>query len=358
MKTRRSVFWFVIVVAALIALVLWLGKKQPVQTQPTAAVETNAAPPAATATSAPVSAPVHSNATPAAQAVPRAPVPTPPLKTKEQQMREGLAELNDEDVVLYGRVIDQFGSPVAGAAVKGSIQVNNGTRVGSDKISLVTDGNGFFTVSGYKGKALGIYVSKTGYVMATTNTYFVYSLLWPESQRYVPDVGNPTVIKMWKLQGAEPLVSIDKTYKLRYTGVPMNFDLVTGEIVPAGGDLKITVNRSLGEVSEHNPQDWSVQVEAVDGGLIETTVAESRVTYAAPEDGYQPSAAFEMSTTTQSWHAAVDQMFFFESRNGKAFSKVRLILGINETPDGFMDITFSGVANTNGSRNWEATAPQ
>jgi len=357
MKIRRSIFWFVAIVAVLIALALWLGKKKPTETPLVVSPATNVAPPAVTAASLSASAPVHSNA-PVAQAVPSAPVPTTPSQSKEQQMRTGLAELNDEDVVLYGRVIDQFGSPVVGAAIKGSIQVNNGTRVGADKISLVTDGNGFFTVSGYKGKALGINVSKAGYVLATTNTRFVYSLLWPEGERYNPDPNNPAVIKMWKLQGAEPLVGIDKTYKLRYTGAPINFDLVAGEIVPTGGDLKITVNRAAGEVSEHNPQDWSVQVEAVNGGLIETTVAESRVTYAAPEDGYQPSAAFVMSTASQSWHAAVDQMFFIESRGGKVYGKVRLIFGINETLDGFMNITFSGVANVNSSRNWEATVPQ
>ena len=175
---------------------------------------------------------------------------------------------------------------------------------------------------------------------------------------FSPDPNNPTVIRMWKLQGAEPLVSINQDYKLHYTTAPINFDLVAGQIVPAGGDVKITVNRSSGIVSEHNPQDWSVQVEAVDGGLIKTTVAEARATYAAPQNGYEPNATFEMSTATQSWHAAVDQSFFIENRGGKVYSKVRLIFGINDTPDGFLNITFNGVANANGSPNWEPTVPQ
>lgn len=174
MQVRRSIFWFIVVMAALIALVLWHGKKQSVETPPSTSVETNTVPSAATVPSQPVSAPVHTNTAIAPAA---SNVPPPPTESKEQQMREGLAELNDEDVVLYARVIDQFGSPVAGAAITGSIQVNNGTRVGADKISLVTDSNGFFTISGYKGKALGINVSKAGYVLASTNTYFIYSLL-------------------------------------------------------------------------------------------------------------------------------------------------------------------------------------
>jgi hypothetical protein len=54
----------------------------------------------------------------------------------------------------------------------------------------------------------------------------------------------------------------------------------------------------------------------------------------------------------------VDEIFFIQSRNGQVYSKVHLLFGINDTPDGFMNITFNGVANTNGSRNWEATAPK
>lgn len=353
MKMRRSIFWFIIVIAALIALALWHGRKQPTKTSAIAAMETNAPPPTATVPNAPMSPPVHANA-PIAPTVSN--VPTPPTESKEQQMREGLAELNNEDVVLYGRVIDQFGAPVAGATVTGSVQVNNGTRVGSDKISLLTDGNGFFTISGYKAKALGIWVTKEGYVMATTNTYFIYSLLWSAARRFTPDPNNPTVIKMWKLQGAEPLVDISKEYKLPFTSAPINFDLVAGKIVPTGGDVRITVNRPAGEVSEHNPQDWGFEIEAVDGGLIETSGKEEAVTFAAPENGYQSSDTLTASSNRHGI-GIIQQAFFVQSRNGQVYSKLGLSFGINRTPDGLMDITFSGVANPNSSRNWEATAP-
>jgi hypothetical protein len=353
MKIRRSLFWFIFIVVVLIVAVLWMKKSHLVQPVPTAAIETNGAPLAGTGPSILF----KTNTPPASQDASSTTVPMLPLQSKEQQMREGLAELNDEDIVLYGRVMDQFASPVPGAQIAASIQVNNGTRVGADKISLVTDGNGFFTISGYKGKALGINVSKAGYVLATTNTRFVYSLLWPESERYVPDAGNPVVIKMWKLQGAEPLVSINKEYRLPFTSTPIYFDLVAGKIVPAGGDVRITVNRPAGEVSEHNPQDWGFEIEAVDGGLIETSGNEEAVTFAAPENGYQSSDALTVSSNHHGV-GIIQQAFFVQSRNGQVYSKLGLSFGINEKPDGFMNITFSGVANTNSSRNWEATAPQ
>jgi hypothetical protein len=271
-------------------------------------------------------------------------------------MKEGLAELNDEDVVLYAKVIDQFGGPVASATVTGSVQVNNGTREGSDKISLTTDANGSFTISGYKGKALGIWVKKTGYVMATTNTRFVYSLLWHEAERYVPDQNNPAVIKMWKLQGAEPLTGVDQRYKFHFTDAPLNFDLLTGKIVPNGGDLQITLSRSQGEVSERSLQDWGAQIEAVGGGLIEVPPMESRVTYELPMTGYQPGYNYLMSTNTHSWQGGLGRMFYMESRSGQVFGKIHVGISINQQPGDFVWVEFHGELNPNGSRNFEADA--
>lgn len=353
MKMRRSIFLFIIVVATLIALVLWHGKKQPTET-PATAVATNAVLPAATEKSSTTSVPVQVN-TPLATAV-ATNAAKPTNQTKGEQIKEELAEMNDVPINFYGRLADQFGSPVAGAQIAADVRIYNGVQSTVRHLKTVSDGNGLFQIEGGKGESLGVMPKKTGYVLATTDTYFKYSYMYPD--HFSSDPNNPTVIKMWKLQGAEPLASINQDYKLHYTDAPINFDLVVGKIVPSGGDVKITVKRPTGIVSEHNPQDWSVQVEAADGGLIETTVAKARTTYAAPADGYQPNATFTMSTATQSWHAAVDQMFFLESRNGRVFGKVRLILGINETPDGLMDITFSGVANTNSSPNWEATVSQ
>ncbi len=51
-------------------------------------------------------------------------------------------------------------------------------------------------------------------------------------------------------------------------------------------------------------------------------------------------------------------MYFIQTRDGQVYSQVHLLFGINEMPGGFMDITFSGAANADGSRNWEATVPE
>jgi hypothetical protein len=277
---------------------------------------------------------------------------TIPPQNKGEQIKEGLAKLNDVTIAFYGKLQDQFGRPIVGAKIATSVRIYNGVQSTVERSSVTSDANGFFQVKEGKGESLGLWPSKEGYALATTGTEFKYSYMYPD--HYTPDPNNPTIIKMWKLQGAEPLVDISKEYKLPFTNAPICFDLVAAKVVPSGGDVKITVNRPLGEVSEHNPQKWSIDFEVVDGGFIETSGRESAITFAAPEGGYQPSGTFEHNNGTD----GLDKSFFVKSRNGQIFSKLYLSLGINNKPDGLMYITFRGVANTNGSRNWEATAPQ
>lgn len=335
MKIRRSIFGFVVIVAVLIALVLWYRMKKSVETPPT------------TAPNLPVSA----NTLPA-QPMTNTNVATPSTQNKGEQMKEGLTAMNDVPIVFYGRLADQFGSPVVGAKIAANVRIYNGVQSTVEHLKTMSDGNGFFQIQGGKGESLGVVPTKEGYVLAATDTYFRYSYMYPD--HFSPDPNNPTVIKMWKLQGAEPLVDISKKYELPFTSAPIFFDLVAGKIVTTGGDLKITVSRPAGIISQQHPQDWSIQIEVEDGGLIETSFAESRITYSAPEDGYQATDTLENNNGPD----LVDKMFFIQSRNGQVYSKVHLLFGINNMPDELMSVTFSGVANTNSSRNWEATAPQ
>jgi hypothetical protein len=117
------------------------------------------------------------------------------------------------------------------------------------------------------------------------------------------------------------------------------------------------MTRSAGEVSERTLQDWSVKIEVVDGGLIKTSAAEARVTYQLPEDGYEASDLFIMSTNPPNkWLGGADQTYFVKSRNGQIFSKLNFGVSINQRPDDYVWVEFHGEANPNGSRNFEADA--
>ena len=352
MKIRRSVFWFITIAAVLIALALWYGKKQPVEMPPTAAVETNGVSPAATAPGQSVSAP----ASPVAPSVAAVNTAAPATPDKGDQIKEGLAKLNDVPIAFYGRLEDQFGSPVVGAKIAASIRIYNGVQSTAERVSVASDANGFFQVKGGKGESLGLWPSKEGYTLATTGTEFKYSYMYAD--HYTPDPNNPTVIKMWKLQGAEPLVGIGKEYKLPFTNAPFFFDLATGNVSDNGGDLEIIITRVPGSLSKRSPGDWSIEFKPVSGGIIESEPATSHITYEAPAGGYQDGYFVQMNHDDPAWYDNVDKVFFLKSRGGQVYSKLNFDFRINNEPNDLMWFQFRGVANTNGSRNWEATVPQ
>lgn len=352
MKIRGSIIWFVTIVIVLIVLVVWIGRRPAKTSVPIAVsskpMETIAAIPALSATNAPAPITGHVAGSNPSSAV------SVPRKSKEQETLEILSTQNDIQIIFYGRLEDQFGNPVTGAQIVASVRIYNGVQSTVERFSVTSDANGLFQINHGKGESLGLMPQKLGYALATTGTEFRYSHL--EEHPYVPDAGNPTVIKMWKLQGAEPLVGISKTYKLPYSGAPIFLDLVAGKEVPSGGDLEVIIIRAPGSITQRKQdhRDWSIKLVPVNGGIMESDA----LAFEAPVDGYQDSYLVQMKHDDPAWFDNIQKAFFLKSRNGQIYSKFSMDFGINDDPNGTMWFQFNGVANTNSSRNWEATAPQ
>jgi hypothetical protein len=352
MKIRRSIIWFIGVGVILVALVLWYKKKQPLETLPAGSAATNVTPSATTVPSLPLytnvqAAQVTATATSQSQSA---------LPQDKVGLIKNILQGNDADIMFYGQLEDQSGSAISGAEINFSIQYEDANSRGIHRGQVLSDANGFFIISGYKGEDLGIMPQKVGYTLATTDTYFRYSQLQPGY--FISDANNPTIIKMWKLQGSQPLVGINKTYKLPYTSAPIFFDLVAGKVVPIGGDLEIIVTRTSGSITQRNHGDWSIELVPVNGGIMESDYRAAQVTFDAPVDGYQSSYLVQMNHDDPAWFNNIQKELFLTSRNGQVYSKLSLDFGINKEPNGLMWLQFKGVANPNGSRNWEASAPQ
>lgn len=355
MKIRPSFLLLCVAIVVLMVLVVWFARRPAKTSVPVAApsqpVETVATIPALPATNVPDSITGHVT------------VPTPsnavsaPRKSKEQETLEILSTKNDIPIVFYGRVEDQFGNPVVGAEITGSTIIYNGVRAGGQKVVVTSDANGFFQLNAGKGESLGIMPKKAGYVLATAGTEFRYSHL--DAHPYVPDAGNPTVIKMWKLQGAEPLIGINKTFKLPHADAPIFFDFVAGTTVTSGGDLEVIITRAPGVITQRKQdhRDWSIKLVPVNGGILETDYRTAQVTFEAPADGYQDSYFVQMNHDDPGWYDNIQKVFFLTSRSGQVYSRFSLDFGINDDPNGTMWFQFKGVASTKGSRNWEETTP-
>ncbi len=352
MKIRGAILWLGAGVVVLLVLVVWLAKRPaatPVASPSEPPVETVEHPTAVTPAKAEV-APATRSAAASVTAVSN-PATSLPVPGKVEQAREVLARLNDVPIDFYGKVQDQFGQPVAGASITGSIIYDSGSSNGVREVQTVSDANGLFALHGGNGESLSVVPRKDGYALASTNAGFRYSHFYPEA-RHVPDPSQPAVIEMWKLQGAERLIHFQTKAYVRLDGTPSAFDLQTGKRVETGGDIIVRVESSP-TPNATEKYDWRATIQAVNGGLMPANGVEFEQMYVAPESGYEPEFNISYQRDAQPWSTAFNGGFYLKSRGGSSYGKVGL--GINTTivKNGAVFVMLNAYVNPAGSRNLE-----
>jgi hypothetical protein len=346
MKIRPSIILFIGIVAVLIVLLLW-GKK-PVEPSLAVSAETNVEQSATTAPSSPGSAMVITNAAPG-KYVSKANLSPSINQPKADNPREGLAALNDVPIVFYGRLEDQFGNPVVGASINGTTVIYNGTSSGAERVSTISDANGFFQLNAGKGESLGIMPYKDGYVLATKGTSFKYSYMYAD--HFTPDQNNPTVIKMWKLQGAEHLIHFQSEIRVPIDGSPVQLDLQTGKQVTSGGDIVIQVE-SVSNPNVVQEYDWQVKIEAINGGLISSGDSFDQM-FQAPETNYSPEFNITYQKKGATWSTTFIGSFYFTSRNSGCYGKLGIEFLSDVVKNGTIPVILNSYINPNSSRNLE-----
>jgi|ERR1035438_1621161 hypothetical protein len=348
MKIRGSIIWLVAIVAVLIALVLWHGKKQP--------VETNAAPSVTTAPSQSVSVPVRTNESPTQVASSSTPAairtPQSSLPQDKVGLLKEILQANDADIVFYGRLEDQFGNAVGNTPVNFAVRYENLNGRGVQRGQVVADENGLFKISGYRGQDLSVVPEKAGYVPLEMKGSGNYSpVLYSEDQRAHPDPNNPVVIKMWKQQGGEPLIHFSFNLRVPRDSTPVNFDFHTGTIVNAGGDLVIRLQCPL-TPDTREQYDWQAIVQPVDGGIISNN-ERLELMFQAPDSGYESEFDIKNEKDVSPWSSTFHGGFYFKSHGGTCCGKFNLGIVIYAIRDGLVPITIDGYINPSGSRNLE-----
>jgi hypothetical protein len=360
MNTRRKVLVLVAVLVVLIA-VFWLWRRQttPMPRQETASAQAAISSAASKSEQATTSGAQSSSASASHQP------PIPPTQKPSPELKRTFEALNHNPIEFYGRALDQFGLPVAGAEVTGSVLYNTGTASGRKVASTTTDANGYFQFGGMEGQSLGIDFKKFGYDFNPRNTLFWYSYFEADHKRHQSDSRNPVIFTLWKKQAAEPLVHYDTDHDVPANGTPVRINLATGQIGGRDADLVVTVSRTPLQM-RYGEQGfaWAATVEVVGGGLIR---AGQRDYYnLAPESGYVPR--FEFTQEAQNVRAAQDEKvkwtwarsvsddFFISSRNGKNFARVSLRIMANadrKEGDNIAAVRTTVWLNPNGSRNLE-----
>jgi hypothetical protein len=265
-----------------------------------------------------------------------------------------LSEMSGQDIRFYGLLLDQADASVANAEVVAQIRSQNGVQESLFTRKTTSDSGGFFSFTGDRGSSLAVSASKIGYVMAATNTLFMYSHFWPEAQRHLPIAEQPTVIRMWRKQGKS--VSVPVQIKQRFASadrLAFGVDLREQRIVPANGDLQVVVQRSGDFNGNAGFRQWEMEIKSEAGGVIECDSTTFRNSFSAPAGGYEDRKAYKFDTRDGSFKDVFSKFFLVKSRQGQLWGKIHVTYAISLRQSGEMNLSIDGVYAEGPVGIWE-----
>jgi hypothetical protein len=331
MKEQKKSSRVVVVAAAVLLLVVTLffalrSHKQRAVPSPesntlTAPASEKAAPLAASARVQPPATVPSPSATPA-----RASAPAPLSRAEKLS---GAVEAMNVPVVFFGKMVDQDNAPLAGVKVRASVR--------SWHVIATSDGDatfapyeamsgidGSFQIDGGRGNALTIEaLEKEGY---EPEPKALQGFGYTTSDPLRPDPNNPVVFRMWKAEAKAQLITGGKRFSLVPDGRTYTIDLLTGAIsesATAEGDLRVSIRRP--ETAAWGQRyDWMLDVQAINGGLVEQTDGSSAM-FRAPEDGYAREWRLDTKAADESWSYGTGQKrFYLKSRGGRNYGRLEV----------------------------------
>ena len=244
---------------------------------------------------------------------------------------------------LQGKVVDQNGSPVAGATIVcssgrrswipflGEIDLALHSGFGAEQnFETSTNASGGFSVWGF-GTYLNVSVKGAG-IQPT-----------PSWDYQIEEVSPPPHLKIyhiWKLNGPERVIT--GGFRIHGDGKWQFLDLLRGETVSGQAQSDLAVELLAPRVGNSVDQlGWSYTIRAVRGGLIRT---KDEYRFLAPPNGYIPMVSYE-SYATRKGREIPAEHYYFSGRDGALFAE----LDVEWLPElGYAD--FSYLANPAGSR--------
>jgi hypothetical protein len=255
-------------------------------------------------------------------------------------------------IEFYGEVVDQNTNPVAGMKIQVKVRhwnVVNPTAFGAEgqmiSVEKETGMDGRFEIRDVTGDGFDVEsIQRAGYKLSpNTPNHFGAS-----SGSYE----NRIIIKVWKIEGSDQLVSQDMDTRIPYDGTPVIFNLLTGQKNvgdSTAGDLRVTLTRNPLNIplGYKKAFGWHATIYAVDGGLIQS---DDEFMYVAPEEGYQPKIEIDMPADSTDWKSIYNISFFAKTRGGNVYSRVKFVFRV-DSPKEQTGFTITSSANPTGSRS-------
>ena len=229
---------------------------------------------------------------------------------------------------FYGKVIDESSAPVVGASVYLQWVNLQGTE-GVGTANTTTDAEGNFLFEGAKGKALSVKITKTGYYDVSgreNQTSFEFANP-AEAIFHEPSPTTPAIFLMRRKGTPEPLVVQSLKLRLSGQGATASVDLMTGRVLPVGGELQVTMWKPTITTEQVNtgkvfPYDWRLQVKVNGGGLVEHKEV---FAFEAPESGYVADYDASLHATDGlSPDVTVNKQFFFYFGQPRRYGRLQL----------------------------------
>lgn len=236
-------------------------------------------------------------------------------------------------IEFYGRVVDQFGTPVEGAMA--AFTWTDLSQNGSSAAQTLSNSTGLFQLEGIRGKHLNVRVSKKGYQPFEENRpSFEYAGFWEENF-HEPDAKNPVIFKLWKKSEAEPLAHREGEITV---GI--------GKVGTVHLDSSTQVQVELITNGELREKNWSSKLRMV-GGEIQLTTDE--FPFKAPESGYNGELSLDLKTPKPANWGGLYQggLFYVKTANGH-YGRIEL-----KTIPGKAFMRYSWFLNPSGSQNLE-----
>ena len=226
------------------------------------------------------------------------------VQRKLEQWKAG-----EGDVLFYGKVVDQTGSPVLGAIIGIDVPEQAGyMQRTSRKQTVVTDAKGCFDVSSKTygiGELKGSYlfiesISKAGYeYIAGSASSSSFTYRGGDTDHHMPRKNQPVIFKMRKIEVNLTFLiqteEIELEVRNRDSERPVGWDLIrkhrikdTRSLVydgePLFPDLQVKAAFNT------NDATWAVVLSPgnTNGGII----VSDQLLYEAPDTGYQPEYSF------------------------------------------------------------------
>lgn len=287
-----------------------------------------------------------------------------PWPGSEEQKRSRIAEVRqvmnqaNQPIIFWGLVIDQDDQPIPAVRLKFNYEhvrehLPGATQDKLDYIEVSTDTQGRFSITGIRGSLLVLEeIKKEGYEAPTSGRAFWYAPAL-DSMIYTPNQQKPEVFRMWKLAGAEKLLSKNIGTRIPYDGTPVYFDLLKAQETARGGDIKVTLTRTPLNIKRGRERyDWTATIEPVDGGVIAST---DEFMYLAPEAGYEPKLVVFMSADDPAWSPQKSVSFYLKTKGKYARIRAEFATDSEKPKTGFM---LGAYINPSGSRNLEYSPAQ